>query len=604
MTELELRQKFIKTAESYLGCNESDESHKQIIDLYNTINPLPSGYKVTYKDAWCAAYVSAMAKKANLTDIVFPECNCDRMMNLYVKADRWMESDSYTPNPGDIIFYDWDDSGIGDNNGSTDHVGIVVSVVNNKMKIIEGNTSDSVKYKERDIDRKNIRGFGLPNFASKATQPTTANSSVFGNIKTGADLAKAAVEIAKNYKTLYVNGCFGAPMTDKNKERYCNNTAYNKKPERTEMIMAASSDTFGFDCINLIKGLLWGWKGDLNHVYGGAIYQSNGVADITEESMLEKCFEISDNFNVIEVGEYLWKQGHAGIYIGDGLAVECSPKWANKVQITACNQDKAGYNRRNWTKHGKLPYVTYSSSNSAYTQKQFVKDVQKILNLPQTGVADKELIEATITISQQVNKKHALVKPIQKQLYQLGFTVVGEADGSAGPLFTKAVKEYQAAGTGRIDGEITAKQKTWKRLLGYSNSSEDNVASQNSAYELGDTVRLKKNSKYTNGKIPLSWVYDTKLYIREFRTNDSAVVSTQKSGPITGVVYLKDLIPYSTYEVSVLANLLNVRNAPNAKSAIVNQIKKDTKVLIYEEQDGWGHIVNSGWINLKYTKKV
>jgi len=86
-----------------------------------------------------------------------------------------------------------------------------------------------------------------------------------GIIKTNIDLVNAAVEVAKNYKTLYVNGCFGAPMNDGNKQYFCNNTSYNKRPERTQMIMNASSDTFGFDCVCFIKGLLWGWKGDINH---------------------------------------------------------------------------------------------------------------------------------------------------------------------------------------------------------------------------------------------------------------------------------------------------------------------------------------------------
>jgi hypothetical protein len=334
MTELELRQKFVKIAESYLGCKESDGSHKKIIDLYNTIKPLPVGYKVSYTDAWCATYVSAMAQEAGLTSIAFPECGCERMLKLYSKAGRWMENDAYVPQPGDIIFYDWGDNGVGDNQGYSDHVGIVVSVTNGKIKLIEGNASDSVKYTERDVNGKSIRGFGLPDFASKATPapaPAAPTSSVLGNIKTNLDLANAAIEVAKNYKTLYVNGCFGAPMTDNNKKRYCNNTSYNKQPERTAMINAASADTFGFDCICFVKGLLWGWNGNLNHVYGGATYQSNGVSDITESSMLNKCSDISTDFSSIEVGEYLWMQGHAGIYVGNGLSVECTPKWSNGV---------------------------------------------------------------------------------------------------------------------------------------------------------------------------------------------------------------------------------------------------------------------------------
>lgn len=64
--------------------------------------------------------------------------------------------------------------------------------------------------------------------------------------------------IAKNYKTLYVMGCFGAPMTAYNKKRYTQNNEYNRRPERTAMINAASADTFGFDCGCLIKGVLWG----------------------------------------------------------------------------------------------------------------------------------------------------------------------------------------------------------------------------------------------------------------------------------------------------------------------------------------------------------
>jgi len=69
------------------------------------------------------------------------------------------------------------------------------------------------------------------------------------------------------------------------------------------------------------------------------------------------------------------------------------------------------------------------------------------------------------------------------------------------------------------------------------------------------------------------------------REHDSAVISTQKVGPITGAVYLKDLLPYSDklYDISITANLLNVRENPNTNSKIINQIKKDTKHTIIEE---------------------
>lgn len=174
-----------------------------------------------------------------------------------------------------------------------------------------------------------------------------------------SEFVKKLEDVAKNYKTLYVMGCFGAPMNDTNKTRYCNNHSYNKQAARTKYIQAATADTFGFDCVCLLKGILWGWNGDKSKTYGGAVYKANGVPDIGADQMIKVCSDISTDFSSIEVGEAVWMSGHIGVYIGEGLAVECTPIWKNCVQITACNCSKSGYNTRNWTKHGKLPYIEY-----------------------------------------------------------------------------------------------------------------------------------------------------------------------------------------------------------------------------------------------------
>ena len=197
-------------------------------------------------------------------------------------------------------------------------------------------------------------------YYDKYAKTEKEETSMSTKITTGAQLAEKAINVAKNYKTLYVMGCFGAPMNAANKVRYTKNHSYNKDAARTKMINAASADTFGFDCVCLIKGLLWGWCGDTSKTYGGAGYAINGVPDIGADTMITKCKDISTDFSRIEVGEVVWMQGHIGIYVGGGLAVECTPKWANKVQITACNCSKSGYNTRNWTKHGKLPYISYT----------------------------------------------------------------------------------------------------------------------------------------------------------------------------------------------------------------------------------------------------
>lgn len=176
ITEKELRELVVKTAEKYLGCKESDGSHKQIIDIYNSHKPLARGYKVSYTDAWCATFVSVVSILCELTDIMPTECGCGDMIELYQKLGRWVEDDAYVPQPGDIIMYYWKDNGKGDCTGYPDHVGIVVSVSGSKMKIIEGNKSDSVSYRELTVNAVSIRGYCIPNYASKATTSAPSTS--------------------------------------------------------------------------------------------------------------------------------------------------------------------------------------------------------------------------------------------------------------------------------------------------------------------------------------------------------------------------------------------------------------------------------------------
>lgn len=185
-----------------------------------------------------------------------------------------------------------------------------------------------------------------------------------------SEFVKRLKDVAQNHKTLYVMGCFGAPLTGSNVTRYCTNHAYNKAADRTAMIKAAANQSppvYGFDCVCLMKGILWGWNGNPSKTYGGASYAVNGVPDIGADTMITKCSGVTTNFSTIEVGEAVWCSGHIGVYIGDGLAVECTPRWKNNVQITAVANigKKSGYDARTWTKHGKLPYIEYDVSSGS-----------------------------------------------------------------------------------------------------------------------------------------------------------------------------------------------------------------------------------------------
>lgn len=193
--------------------------------------------------------------------------------------------------------------------------------------------------------------------------------------------------IAEKLKTLYVMGGFGAPLNEANKARYTgpNANAYNRKPNRTALIREASADTFAFDCVGLIKGILWGFDGKTGSVYGGATYASNGVPDIDANEMIRRCSGRSEDFTELQVGEAVWKLDHIGIYIGGGLAVECTPAWYDRVQITACNCDRSGYSRRNWTQHGKLPWIDYAKAQPAPEPAPQPAIVEPFVDVPVTA---------------------------------------------------------------------------------------------------------------------------------------------------------------------------------------------------------------------------
>ena len=161
----------------WLGCKESNGTHKKIIGVYNAHKPLARGYKVKYTDSWCATFVSACAIKANYTDIIPLECSCNQMIKKFQNMGRWTEDDGHVPHLGDVIFYDWQDSGKGDNKGSSDHVGIVEKVANGKITVIEGNKNDSVARRVLNVNGRYIRGYGLPKYDANATNPKPSETS-------------------------------------------------------------------------------------------------------------------------------------------------------------------------------------------------------------------------------------------------------------------------------------------------------------------------------------------------------------------------------------------------------------------------------------------
>lgn len=172
MTEKELRQKVVSTALAWLGTRENTAKHLEMLAIYNAQRPLPRGWKMKVTDFWCAAFVSTVSLQLGLRDIMPTECGCPGMVRLYQELGRWVEDDAYVPFPADVVFYDWQDSATNyattDNIGHPDHVGIVLDCDGKNMTIIEGNNANAVNKRVLAVNDRFIRGFGIPDYASKA----------------------------------------------------------------------------------------------------------------------------------------------------------------------------------------------------------------------------------------------------------------------------------------------------------------------------------------------------------------------------------------------------------------------------------------------------
>jgi hypothetical protein len=100
------------------------------------------------------------------------------------------------------------------------------------------------------------------------------------------------------------------------------------------------------------------------------------------------------------------------------------------------------------------------------TFRDFVRQLQSVIGAAVDGIPGPETLQKTLTLSAVKNPRHPAVKLVQQRLNALGYTQVGVADGIAGQKFTAAVKAYQKDHGCVADGEITARNKTWRCLLG------------------------------------------------------------------------------------------------------------------------------------------
>lgn len=176
-------KEYLDICKKYLGTREGTVKHRKIVDMFNSCKL--KTFPISYSDAWCSAFISAMAIESDCTDIIPISANCDEMYKKGVVMGIAIPKDKWIPKIGDIVFYDWN------LNGELDHVGAVETIYKNIIHVLEGNKNDSVAY--RDINYKNAT-------ITKIIRP---RYKTFSKKKSYKNYCDAAIRVINGY---YGNG--------------------------------------------------------------------------------------------------------------------------------------------------------------------------------------------------------------------------------------------------------------------------------------------------------------------------------------------------------------------------------------------------------------
>lgn len=194
----------LNIARGWLGYSESNGKFKVIVDLYNSHKPLARGYALKYSDEWCDGFVSACAIKAGATDLIGTEVGVGKHVEIFKQKGIWLEDGTITPNPGDIIVYNWDKA-TQPNDGAPDHIGIVEIVKDGYITAIEGNKNEAVARRTMPLKWGCIRGFARPKYTATKPAPSKKSSEdiakevILGKWGNGTERLNALTAAGYNY---------------------------------------------------------------------------------------------------------------------------------------------------------------------------------------------------------------------------------------------------------------------------------------------------------------------------------------------------------------------------------------------------------------------
>ena len=370
-------------------------------------------------------------------------------------------------------------------------------------------------------------------------------------IMTAANLVAKAKQIEKT-KTVYMWGTYGRKVTQdlitaKAKQ-------YPKQYSLSYQKMLSSKiGHFAWDCVGLIKGILWGWDGVKNVPYA----PKKSMPDMGANTLrLLYASKKSKDWSKIVPGAAVFMPGHVGIYIGDGLVIEATPSFANGVQITAVKTlaPLSKYPLRTWSQGwGLLPWVDYTK---------------------------------------QTKPEPAPVRPPVGDYY---LYTVKKGDSP----WSIAVQEL---GDGRRFTEITALNGIEHPYTIYTGMQLRIPGKTGAAAE----YVVKKGD--TLWAIAKEQLHDANKWQEIARVNNIKAPYTIRAGQVlklgTAIQPAQPAQP-KTYKVRITAKAgLNYRSGPGTNYAKHGAFNHGQTVVISKEQSGWGYVTGKGWIALRHTESV
>lgn len=188
-------QDIVAIAQSQLGYAESTKNYTLAEDgSKKGYTRYGDWYGNPYGE-WCAMFVSFCSQYAGVPrDAMLHEMSCMRMVNNLTAVGVFHKaSEGYTPQPGDIVFFQRAGEAI------PGHVGIVTAVSGSNMTTIEGNRSNQVAKASYALDDGGILGFAsMAEIMERFAPAPTAEPSVEPSMEPSADASAEPAEPAES----------------------------------------------------------------------------------------------------------------------------------------------------------------------------------------------------------------------------------------------------------------------------------------------------------------------------------------------------------------------------------------------------------------------